>query len=70
MIEIELLLLSGVITNSYDMRTVDKIWYNLDCNEDIHSSNRFSYTSVESYKNFLLINLGGKFMLTKIRKVK
>ena len=52
------------------MRTVDNIWYNLDCNGVTSSSNRVSHISIESYKNFLLINLGGKVMLTKIRKVK
>ena len=65
--EMKLLLLRGF---SYDMRTVDKTWYNLDYYEITSSSNRASHISVESYKNFLLINLGGKVMLTKIRKVK
>lgn len=46
------------------------LWYNLDCSKVASSSNRVSNISIEPCENFLLINLGGKVMLTKIRKVK
>lgn len=52
------------------MCAVVKLWYNLDYSEITSSSNRVLHISVEFYKSFLLINRGGKVMLTKIRKVK